>query len=189
MLRSDSDSINSIVVEQIKRFEVDFLNSMTKVKVLVGGHKIKTGEGSVIELEEGSTVEVERWIAEELVRSGIAVPRDEVQLDRIALNRLRWLETSVSSDYLRPVPQGFYPLARRLLKSAKATNPELANDVDSAIREIVNARIRKIVRLAIAPNIMTEVYASLQPEEQLLYNVIYGCLNAWKDGVLGAEWK
>ncbi|MBO3802746.1 MAG: DNA replication complex GINS family protein [Candidatus Brockarchaeota archaeon] len=189
LLRSDLELINSIVVDQIKRFEADFLNSPAKVKVLVGGHKIRTGEGNVIELEAGTTVELERWIAEELVKSGIAAPRDEDQLDRVALNRLRWLETSVSSDYPRPLPQGFYPLARRLLSGARAANQAIAGEVDSAVREIVNARVRKVLRFASAPNHVTDVYDSLQPEEQLLYNVVRNCLNAWKEGVLGAGWK
>ncbi|MGQ9513584.1 MAG: hypothetical protein ACUVTL_00795 [Thermoproteota archaeon] len=189
LLRTDLDLINSIVVEQIRRLEVDFLNSMMKIKVLAGGQKIKTGDGTVIEPEAGSTIEVERWIAEELIQSGIAASREEIQLDRVALNRLRWLETSISSDSLKPVPKGFYPLVRRLLRSAKSTNQDLANEIDSAVREIVNARIRKIMRFATAPNIMTDVYASLQPEEQFLYNAIYCCLNAWKEGVLSVEWK
>jgi hypothetical protein len=182
------EMIDSLVVEQIKRFEVDFINSMTKVKILVNDQRIRLEDGTNLEPKLGALIELERWIADELVQSGLASPQDDVQLDRVAINRLRWLETSFSADSLRPLPPGFYPRARRLLLQA-ASKAELKNEIDSALKEVLNARIRKLLRFAIAPSLPQDARASLQPEEKLLYELIHGCVNSWKEGVLGAGWK
>jgi len=159
------------------------------VKIQVNGQRIKIGNGAVLEPKLGSIVEVERWVAEELAQSGVGSMQDDVQLDRISLNRLRWLETSISADSLRPLPPSFYPRARRLIQTARASSPELLNDVDSTLREVLNARVRKLMRLAIAPSLPPDAHASLQPEEKLVYDIIHGCLNSWKEGVLGVGWK
>lgn len=187
MLPSEMEMVDSLVIEQIKRFEVDFLNSMAKVKILIDDQRIKMGDGTTLEPKLGSLIELERWIAEELAQSGIASLQDDVQLDRVSLNRLRWLETSISADNIRPLPQGFYPRARRLLQITSKT--ELKNEIDSTLREVLNARVRKLLRLAVAPSLPQDANVSLQPEEKLLYELIHRCLNSWKEGVLGARWK
>jgi len=189
LLPSEMEMVDSLVVEQIKRFEVDFLNSITKVKILADDQRIKAGDGTTLEPRLGSSIELERWIAEELARSGVASLQDDVQIDRVSLNRIRWLETSISADALRSLPQGFYPRARRILQAAKASDQDRQNEIDSAIREILNARVRKLLRLAIAPSLPQDAHASMQPEERLLYEMIHRCLSSWKEGILGAGWK
>lgn len=189
MLPSEMEMVDSLVVEQIKRFEVDFLNSTTKVKILVDNQRIKRGDGTMLEPKLGSSIELERWIAEELAQSGVASLQDDVQIDRVSLNRIRWLETSISAEALRSLPQGFYPRARRILQTAKASNQDRQNEIDSVLREILNTRVRKLLRLAIAPSLPPDAHASMQPEERLLYEMIHGFLSSWKEGVLGAGWK
>jgi hypothetical protein len=179
------ETVNSLIVEQVKRFEVDFLYSMAKAKVLVGGQRIRGDDGSVLEPKPGSVVEVSRWVAEELIRGGIASLQEDVQVDRVYLNRLRWLETSISSEALRPLPRCFYPRVRRYLQTVKATSPELVNEIDGALREVFNARIRKLLRLAFAPSIPPDAHASMQPEERVLFDLIRSSLSSWKEGVLG----
>jgi len=181
--------VDSLVVEQLRRFEVDFLSSPTKVKILVDNQRIRAGDGTMLEPKLGTSIELERWIAEELTQSGVASLQDDVQIDRVSLNRIRWLETSISAEALRSLPQGFYPRARRILKAAKSSDQGRQNEIDGALREILNARVRKLLRLAIAPSLPQDAHASMQPEERLLYEMIHSCLSSWKEGVLGAGWK
>lgn len=134
----------------------------------------------------GQEVEVPRWMAEELVKSGIAKWRDEDRLDLATLSKMHWRETIPAARQIPAVGEQFYQMLRALLvelKMQSRSDPAKGRDFEKALhlsRDIVNCRIRKIVSLAAAPAQTEDVLANLANEERSLYLALSRIISEWR---------
>jgi hypothetical protein len=166
--------------------DIDFQNRNTKVIVIRESAEIGVGDGTLGPFKAGQEVDVPRWVAEELVRSGIARWRDEDRLDLATLSKIHWRETIPTARQIPAVGTDFYQKMRRLLVDLKAqsrSDPSKGRDFEKAVqltKDIVNCRIRKIVSLAAAPAQTEDVLTNLASEEKELYRALSGIIIDWR---------
>lgn len=179
MLASDASLVSKTVVDSLSRLEMQFRVSPIRLRVTGEATGVRRADGRPMDLHTGEVVELERWVGEELAGAGLAEPLEE-PITPTVLNRLRWLEGMAQGEALRPLPDAFYPRARRLLRAEGETGL-----LRQAILDVVSGRIRKIIRLASVASIPREAGAAMQPEDAVLYDAVRTCISAWRDAVLG----
>lgn len=166
--------------------DIDFQNRNTKVIVVRDSVEIDVGDGALGPFKAGQEVDLPRWVAEELVKSGIVRWRDEDRLDLPTLSKMHWRETIPTARQIPAVGADFYQKMRRLLvdlKTQSRSDPSKGRDFEKAVqltKDIVNCRIRKIVSLAAAPAQTDDVLANLAGEERELYRTLSGIIIDWR---------
>jgi len=167
-------------------YDLDFQNRIVKIAVVRESGEINAGGKTFGPFRAGQEVEVPRWIAEELVRSGIAKWRDEDRLDLANLSKMHWRETIPTARQIPAVGEHFYQMLRSLLvelKTQSRSDPAKGRDFEKAVhlsKDIVNCRIRKIVSLAAAPAQTEDVLANLANEERGLYLTLGRIITEWR---------
>ncbi|MEM2089249.1 MAG: hypothetical protein QXF52_11395, partial [Thermoproteota archaeon] len=85
-----------------------------------------------------------------------------------------WLESS--EEGLIKLPDHFYIRAVELMRSDKSSkSPETQND----LQEIVDIRLRKILKLVFLKEAPASLLEKLQPEEIFLHSLLREALNTW----------
>lgn len=167
-------------------YDLDFQNRTVKIAIIRESGEISAGDKTFGPFRAGQEMEVPRWVAEELVRSGIARWRDEDRLDLATLSKMHWRETIPAARQIPAVGEDFYPILRSLLVDLKAqsrSDPVKGRDFEKAVhlsKDIVNCRIRKIVSLAAAPAQTEDVLANLANEERGLYLTLSRIITEWR---------
>jgi hypothetical protein len=130
-----------------------------------------------IVMEKGKALKVSRGIASHLADSGwVKIGEDHLATKDIS--SMRWLESSEES--LIKLPDFFYLRAAKLLKEGLGKAVEIQND----LQEIIDMRLRKLVKLVFLRDVPTNILERLQPEEVLLFNLLREALNTWKREVM-----
>jgi len=171
---------------------LDFIFEHTPVKIIANRNcpEIKLAGLSVGPFEEGNEYEVQFWIAQELVKSGIARFREDERLDATKLYKIQWTERVQTVGQISKLPENFYPKLRRCLKELKAEaskTPEKLREYEKSAhvaQDIVNSRLRKIVSLASAPPQTEQTLKNFTSEERFLYGQLNKLVYEWKTGIL-----
>ncbi|MGB9740940.1 MAG: hypothetical protein ACP5IM_00945 [Candidatus Bathyarchaeia archaeon] len=144
--------------------------------------------------EEGNEYEVQFWVAQELEKAGIARFREEERLDTKKIFKIQWTERVQTASQISKLPENFYPKLRRYLaelKKASAKSPDKLREYEKGkqvVRDMVNARLKKIVSLATANFGQTEqLLKNLADEERLIYDRLRKLIHWWKSQILEYE--
>jgi len=167
-------------------YNLDFQNRTVKIVVIRESAEISAGGKTFGPFRIGQEIDAPRWIAEELVRSGIAKWKEEDRLDLATLSKMHWRETIPTARQIPAIGEDFYPMLRSLLadlKTQSRSDPAKGRDFEKAVhlsKDIVNCRIRKIVSLAAAPAQTEDVLANLASEERSLYLTLSRVITEWR---------
>jgi len=181
---------NSITIKDI---DLKFRNSPARVVMLSACPEMDLVGTKIGPFDKGDEVTIDYWIANELVKLGLASFSDEYMLNMVTLNKIHWREMIQTSTRLSTLPENFFPILRRYLASLteKALkDPSIVEDKNKALRiaqDIVNCRLNKVVRLALAPEQTDEILQLLSPEEKTLYHRLRSIISEWKLQILDLE--
>ena len=170
-------------------YEFDFQNRTVKVIAIRESPEISTGETSFGPFRVGQEIDAPRWVAEELVHSGIAKWRDEDRLDLATLSKMHWRETIPTARQIPAIEGDFYQKLQGLLAELRAqsrSDPSKGRDFEKAVqlsKDIINCRIRKIVSLTGAPAQTEDVLANLANEERTLYRTLSRIIIEWRSKI------
>jgi hypothetical protein len=178
----------------IKTLDFEFENSIVRVVANRNCPEIKLVGLNVGPFEEGNVYEVRFWVAQELEKAGIVRFREEEVLDAKKIYKVQWTERVQTPSQISKLPEDFYPKLRRYLaelNKASAKSPEKMREYEKSrqvIRDMVNARLKKIVSLATANFGQTEqILKNLTREERLIYERLHKLIRNWKAKILEFE--
>ncbi|MFP3951309.1 MAG: hypothetical protein ACLFVP_04105 [Candidatus Bathyarchaeia archaeon] len=147
---------------------------------------------TVEEREQGEEFELPFWLAHDLVRSGLARFIEE------GISSEEWTQIHFRERFnplgpLTSLPDDFYKRAHISLIQAKEEaegdegKREAFNRLKARYRDIIEARIGKVTRMAIAD--AAGRLRSLEPEEARLFNELKRIITQWREGMraLGEE--
>lgn len=169
----------------IKDLDVFFEELPAKVFVLRNFPAIDIAGEKVGPLEEGKEVQIKYWIAEILAEAGIVQIREKV--DKSILQDLYFKEVIQSGKQLSPLPEHFFPKLRRYLREVKKKSAQEYEDAVKLVTDIMNARGRKIVDLAIGPPPSSQLLQSLSKEERILYTTLRRKIGKFRSSILKEE--
>ena len=180
----------------IERLDFCFENSLVRVIADRNHPEITLTGLSAGPFEEGNEYEVQYWVAQELAASGIAHFREDDNLDATKLYKIQWKERVQIAGQISELPEDFYPKLRRYLENMKeeiAKHPELLGKVQEyekakhLARDIVNARLKKIVALSSGPAQTGQIQKKLTCEERFIYEQLGKIINEWKTQIIDFE--
>jgi DNA replication factor GINS len=141
------------------------------VKISINGINIDAKEGDILLLP--------RWLTKILSRKNLIDIQDDEISSYVskALNRER-----ISKPHdISSVDIDFYIRVNDFLKSL---NEKERENLKVSLNSFVMSRLEKIVKLAAASSLSTEMEAKLSAEEKQLYNFIHSSSSAFKQWVL-----
>ena len=177
------------VSTRIQKLDFSYENSTLRIIANRNCPKITLVGLEAGPFEEGNEYEVHYWIAQELMRTGIARPREGELLDTSSLYKIQWKERVQSTRQISKLPESFYPKLRRFLTQLSeeaARKPEKIREQEKIrhlIQDVTNSRLKKTIVLASAPAQTEQVLSSLADEERLLYDEIYKLVNEWRNAM------
>jgi len=174
---------------------LDFSFENSPVRIIANRNcpEIKLAGLSVGPFEEGNEYEVQFWLAKELEKAGIARFREEERLDATKIYKIQWTERVQTAGQISKLPEDFYPKLRRCLTELKeevGKSPEKMREYEKIwhlTRDIVNARLKKIVSIASAPTQTEQMLKNFTGEERLLYEQIHKFIHEWRTKILEGE--
>jgi len=162
----------------------DFDNVPVKVAAFRKIPKIETSGLSLKGHEEKEEFTVNLWIASELVESGLAsFVGEEIEVSE--LSKIHYSERMQPLDRLALLPERFYPriyLSISEMRRGIRGDParfDMFNRFTGMFRDILEGRIRKIVRLA-SLGAPTDQTKNLTPEEKILYGELSSIFYSWR---------
>jgi len=164
----DNDSVRMVAVRKIPRIETSGL--------LLEGY------------EENEEFTVNLWVGRELVESGLARFAEE-EIGSQELGRIHYMERIQPLGRLAPLPERFYQRVYLTLSSLRRrargdlARIEAYNRLVGMFRDIVEGRVRKIVRLA-SFGASTDQVKNLAPEERRLYEELSSIISSWRSNIL-----
>lgn len=156
---------------------------------LVSTRKIPQTEGVGITIsskEPGEEFELPFWLAQDIVNSGLARFVDE------GISSEEWTQIHFRERFnplgpLTSLPEDFYKRAHISLIQARqdATRDEAKrealNRLKARYRDVIEARIGKVTRMAIADT--TGGVRNLEPEESKLFRELKTIITQWRKGM------
>ena len=170
--------------ESLESIELEFLNKHVKAKVLKSLKDVRGLDEPIEASEPGSEVALRRWVALKLAEEGFIAFKEGEEMTLDELVDVHWKESLQPSSRLSSLPEDFYQRLRLYLKkvAGKGDRQRLEKSVRLA-KDIVNARTRKIVSMAVSLAVPQELLQSLAPEERLLYDEVRGLVEYWRSYV------
>ncbi|RLI28055.1 MAG: hypothetical protein DRO46_04570, partial [Candidatus Hecatellales archaeon] len=166
-----SPSRGKLPLNPFEASEVKFEHRKVRLKASTSLSKLTVAGFELGPLEAGDRFETYWWIAEELVKSGVAQLEDaESEFSLADLQKFRLLESMQQQRKPNRLPEGFYPKLRRLLRRLKAeasTSPERLMAYQKACQwalDLINLRLNKIMFMALAKEV-GETLKNLTEEE------------------------
>jgi hypothetical protein len=178
------------VSSKIRDLDFSFENSPVKIVANRNCPEIKLAGKLVGPFEEGEEHEVQYWIAQNLVKSGIARFRESELLDSTKLYKIQWKERVQTLRQVSKLPENFYPRLRRYMTELKeeiTKNPEKAREYEKVkhlTQDVLNARLKKIVLLSSASAQTEQVLRNFTSEERFLYKHLFKIVNEWRTQIL-----
>jgi len=132
-------------------------------------------------IERGKALRVYRGMANRLADSGwVKIGEENLTLKDIT--SMRWLESS--EEVLIKLPEFFYLKAVKLIGEGKDSKiMEVQND----LQEIIDIRLRKLIKLVFLKEAPANILERLQPEEKLLYSFLKEALKIWQKELMSPD--
>ncbi|MHA1593832.1 MAG: hypothetical protein ACTSXJ_00215 [Candidatus Baldrarchaeia archaeon] len=173
----------------LRRLAFEFLHKKVKVMFLRDFPEIDLGEDKIGPFKKGDTVEMYLWLAKILSQEGIA--RIEEGLDKFtSVDLYKILRAEIGKPGINPLPEMFYLTVREQMESMKASereSPHAAGESErlaTFLRDIMIARLNKIIKLALQNPRPSELNA-LSQEEKVLYEKLSGIIRTWIEEITG----
>ena len=175
--------------DAIEGTDIEFRHSLRRMVALRDCPRIEMAGMTIGPFKAREIFQIEYSIGRILERKGVARFDEEI-LSPDMVFKIHWKENVQTPERLSSLPKYFYPMLRRLLAALEEKG---SRDPDKLLvykrlldfsRDIVNCRLRKVVRLATisAPK---QVLENLTPEERALYDAICPIVNGWRARILG----
>ncbi|MEM1556978.1 MAG: hypothetical protein QXR44_00550 [Thermoproteota archaeon] len=163
-----------VMKRELKRIRLKYEFDEALVIPQVDSKSIKLPGLEEVVMEKGKAVRIYRGIANYLSDSGwVKMSEEHLTIKDIA--SMRWLESS--DEALIKLPDFFYLKAMKLMEDSKSSKTiEIQND----LQEIIDIRLRKLIKLVFLKEVPTSILERLQPEELLLYNFLKETLSTWQ---------
>jgi GINS complex protein len=137
--------------------------------------------------EKGHEYRMTRWIAEQLKIEGILEIKDTQPVTNTEISKILWRE--VRSSVLTKLPEKFYPRLRNYLhilrqQASKTGKPIAIREEEQALqnlRDLLNSRLQKILRLTQATSPPTTALEGMTPEEKELYQQVREIIDSWTE--------
>ena len=174
-----------VISSELKRIRLEYELEETLVIPQVDSRSLKLPGLGELPIERGRAVRVLRGIASQLADSGL-VRLGEEPLTLKDVAAMRWLEAS--EEGLIKLPDYFYIRAAKLVQNLK---DDKKTGIQNDLQEIMDIRVRKIIKLVFLKDPPTGLLEKLQPEEKFLYNLLREALNGWRRGLMytdGEQW-
>jgi hypothetical protein len=174
----------------LENLDFRFENSQVKIIANRNYPEIKLVGLNFGPLQEGNEYEVYNWMAQELVQAGIVHLREEDNLDATKLYKVQWKERVQVAGQISELPEDFYPKLRAYLselKSEISKQPGRIHEYEKANSlacDIVNSRLKKIVKLSSGPTQGEQIIQKLTAEEKLLYMQLGKIVNDWRSKII-----
>lgn len=178
---------------KIRNLDFSFENSLVKITADRNYPEIKLAGLSIGPFQEGNEYEIYFWAAQELAAVGVAHFREEDCLSATEIYKVQWKERVQIAGQISELPENFYPKLRRYLADIKgeiAKYPEKVREHEKAMhlaRDIVNARLKKIVALSSGPAQTDQVLKKFTSEERLIYEQLVKIIAEWRTQILECE--
>ena len=171
--------------------EVKFQHRKVRLKALTSIPKLSIAGFTLGPFEAGDRFEAYWWMAEDLVKSGIAQYEEaEGEFSLTDLQKVRLLEGMQQQRKPGKLPEGFYPRLRELLRRLRAEasrSPErlvACNKAYQWAEDLVALRLNKIMLMALARGEVGESIKNLTEEELALYRRLHQAVEEWRRQVL-----
>ncbi len=137
--------------------------------------------------EKGHEYRMTRWMAEQLKSEGILNIKDPQPVTNTEISKILWRE--VRSSVLTKLPERFYPRLRNYLRllqqqAGKTGKPAAIREEEQSLqnlRDLLNSRLQKILRLTQATSPPTTTLEGLTPEEKELYQQVREIMDSWTE--------
>ena len=178
------------VEEAISDAEFEFSNSKVRVQAERDFQAIELPGLRIGPFSRGKRYTLLLWAAEELARKGVVKLVEEACLKPEELMTIHHREAGLSKGLSPDVPSDFYPRLRRLLARAREEaerEPGKLQELNRLLnmaRDVVNARLKKIVSLASSVARSPLTRKDLTPEEEVIFDLVGDISDAWREEVL-----
>lgn len=170
--------------EALESIELEFLSKHIKVKVLRSLKDVRGLDEPIGASEPESEVSLKRCVALKLAEEGYVAFKEGEEMTLNELTDAHWKESLQPSSRLSGLPEGFYQRLRLYLrKVAEKGDRQLLEKSIRLAKDIVNARTRKIVSMAVSLAVPQELLQNLAPEEKLLYEEVRALVEYWRSYV------
>jgi hypothetical protein len=167
-----------VISNELKRIRLEYELEETVAIPQVDSKSLKLPGFGELTIEKGKAMRVSRGIASRLADSGLVrLGEEPITLKDVAA--MRWLEAS--EEGLIKLPDYFYIKAAKLAQTHK---DDKKNMIQNDLQEIIDIRVRKILKLVFLKDPPTGILEKLQPEEKFLYNLLKEALNGWRRGLM-----
>ena len=182
MLKAELSIMDDLVRRGLDRIETDQMISQVKVNPKEDFSFASSLVGQ-ISLKKSNVAEVPLYVARQLFAEGAAEPLEGF-LDRKKLARIN-SEERYKEYRLTDLPPSFYFHLKYLVSSFKSQADERkASEMESLAAEIVDLRLKKILRYCLLPSASPELGKSMTTEETHLFNLLSHMINCWKKEVM-----
>lgn len=174
----------------ISRVEFEFRNSKVRVQAVCDYQAIELPGLVLGPFREGERYSIPLWAALELVRKGIVKFIEGPEVGNEELIRIHRRETRLSSSLAEELPGDFYPRLRMLLARVEREalkDPSRLTELkrlEAMARDIVNARLKKLVSIASSMARSQLMRRYLAPEEALVFDLVGELADAWREEVI-----
>ncbi|MCX8182851.1 MAG: DNA replication complex GINS family protein [Crenarchaeota archaeon] len=167
-----------IISSELNRIKLEYELEETVAIPQVDSRSLKLPGLGEIPIERGRAIRISRGIASQLADSGL-VRLGEEPLTLKDVAAMRWLEAAEES--LIKLPDYFYIKAAKLVQTYKDDKKTM---IQNDLQEIIDIRVRKMIKLVFLKEPPTSILEKFQPEERFLYNLLREALNGWRRGVM-----
>lgn len=167
----------------------DFDNVLVRMVAVKKIPKMETSGLLLKGYEENEAFTVNLWVGRELVESGLA-RFDEEEIGASELGKIHYMERIQPLERLAPLPERFYQRIYLTLSDMRRgvrgdlARIEMYNRFIGMFRDILEGRVRKIVRLA-SFAASTDQIRNFTPEERALYKELSSIISSWRSSISG----
>lgn len=182
--------MDEAVGRAIQDAEFEFLNSRARVQATCDYEAIRLPGLVLGPFKEGERYTMPLWAALELARKGIVSFIEPPELDSEELMKVHTRETRLAAGLAEELPEDFYPRLRRLLSKLEheaRRDPSKLVELrrwEGMAKDIVNARLKKIVSTASSMAKSSRVKRYLTPEEQVVFDLVGRIADTWRKEVV-----
>ena len=181
----------SKIRQLFEREERDFMLTRARVKMRAPLENIEVGEFKIAGVSEGERAEFPRWVAEELVKLGLAEMEEEPFENEIFRAVTR--EKMYASPQLSTLNPEFYIRMRRRLSiigegvESGKTRREDYERLKSSCYDLIGRRLSKLLSLSSSMTSLETLGDKVTPEEREFFLLCQSISKEWKSALLG-EW-
>lgn len=172
------------VLHELTSKIIRVLNYFTEVEVVAARdlEEIRLLTINIPPTRRGDTIRVPLWLADELIRNGLATVNFEDEL--VWLSRVHWRERvqlPKGTLSLSTIPKDFYARCLKLLSFISTTRPQdsRVNQLKEFYKDVVDRRTHIIFQLSFIGKMDLELKEKLTKEEEVLLSEVKKILVTW----------